>query len=94
MIIPILILRFYNRPSTLSTYLQHCVILQLMHDLQQLADHWPLPKKVLTNYASFPAGENYNFVNLNYKLQAALGYAPQKALTCLSSKINNIYNRF
>ena len=65
-----------------------------MHDLQQLADHWPLPKKVLTNYASFPAGENYNFVNLNYKLQAALGYAPQKALTCLSSKINNIYNRF
>ena len=76
--IQILILQFYNRPLTLPTYLQHCVILQLTHDLQQLVDHWPLPKRVLTNYASIPAGGNYNFVNLNYKLQAALGYAPQK----------------
>ena len=76
--IQILILGFYNRPSILSTYFQHCVILQLMHGLRQLADHWPLPKKVLTNYASIPAGEKYNFVNLNYKHRAALGYAPQK----------------
>ena len=75
--IQILILRFYNRPSNVSTYLQHCVILQLMHDLRQLADHWPLPKKVLMNYASVPAGENYNFVNFNYKLAAAIGHAPQ-----------------
>ena len=75
--IQILILGFYNRPGTQSTYLQHCVIFHLMHDLQQLADHWPLPKKVLTNCASIPAGEKYNFVNLNYKLGAALGHAPQ-----------------